>query len=209
MNENLSELVFILDRSGSMAGLEDDVTGSVNTLLEKYRQHSPEVRVTTVLASTRCVFLHKQIPITAVSPLTSEQYPIGGFSAILDAIGMAACHIQADCTAATALSSPKKVLFVILTDGSDNASIHFSLPHIQELMKAHPNWAFRFPGANLEDLARFSASDSFFKRRHCMLSGYEEFQRDYEILDDDLRAYRLKSEQAAAEWDTPAPSPKD
>ena len=150
---NLTELVFILDRSGSMAGLESDTTGGYNAMIEKQKQLPGEAVVPTVLFDDQYELLHDRIALKGIRPITDREYYVRGTTALLDAIGKSIqklIHVQRH-TAAEARAS--KVLFVITTDGMENASREYTYKKIHEMIsyqKAHYGWEFIFLGANID-----------------------------------------------------------
>jgi uncharacterized protein YegL len=156
MKTNLTELVFILDRSGSMGGLESDTIGGFNAMLTKQQAETGECRLTTVLFDGEYEVLHDRIDLQAVSPITEREYFVRGNTALLDAIGKTINKIGN----AQKVSKPEyradKVLFVITTDGMENASREFSYAKVKkqiERQKAKYGWEFIFLGANIDAVA--------------------------------------------------------
>lgn len=153
MKKNRTELVFILDKSGSMAGLERDTIGGFNAMLEKQKAQSGECRITTVLFDNRYELLHDRTDLRAVRPITAKEYHVGGSTALLDAVGKT---IHKIATAQKNTAEPfraQKVLFVIITDGEENASREYSAGEIKETIqrqKARYGWEFIFLGANID-----------------------------------------------------------
>ena len=156
MKTNSTELVFILDRSGSMSGLEEDTIGGFNSMLEKQKAEPGECRITTVLFDNQYELLHDRIDIKAVSPLTGKEYYVRGMTALLDAIGTTINKIDAVQKNTAEEHRAGKVLFVITTDGMENASREFSYDKIKELIKQQKekhDWEFIFLGANIDAVA--------------------------------------------------------
>jgi len=153
MKKNLTELVFILDRSGSMAGLEKDTIGGFNGMLQKQKEVGGECVVTTVLFDNRYELLHDRIDIRAVRPITEKEYYVGGCTALLDAIGKT-IHKIGNAQKNTAEDfRAEKVMFVIITDGEENASRRFSAETVKEQIerqKSKYGWEFIFLGANID-----------------------------------------------------------
>ena len=151
--ENLTELVFILDRSGSMSGLESDTIGGFNSMLEK-QQSEPEgsALVSTILFDHESIVLHDRVPLADVKPLTRKDYQVRGTTALLDAIGDAVKHIKNVHKYAREEDRPQKTLFVITTDGMENASYKFSYADIKKLIEQQKElgWEFVFMGANID-----------------------------------------------------------
>ncbi|MCF6464883.1 vWA domain-containing protein [Clostridium sp. Cult2] len=156
MNKNITELVFILDKSGSMSGLEDDTIGGYNAMLRKQQNEPGEAIVTTVLFDDEYELLHDRINIKAIQPISEKEYFIGGYTALLDAIGKtihkihnAQKHMKEDYKA-------DKVMFVITTDGMENASREYTYEKIREMIerqKKEYNWEFIFLGANIDAIS--------------------------------------------------------
>ncbi len=156
MKKDLTELVFIIDRSGSMNGLEDDTIGGFNSMLAEQKAVEGDAVVTTVLFNDHCKFLHDRIDIQAVAPLSREDYVPHGSTALLDAIGMAMHKIREVQHNTMEEYRAEKVLFVIITDGQENASRHYTLDMIRERIdhqKKKYGWEFVFFGANMDAVA--------------------------------------------------------
>ena len=153
MQKGLTELVFILDKSGSMAGLEKDTIGGFNSMLTKQKAEAGQCRVTTVLFDNRYTLLHDRIDICAVSPITEKEYFVGGSTALLDAIGRSIRKI-ADVQRSTAEDyRAEKVIFIIITDGEENASREYGADQVRKLIsleKERFGWEFLFLGANID-----------------------------------------------------------
>lgn len=153
MKKDLTELVFILDKSGSMAGLENDTVGGFNSMLRKQKEVDGECRITTVLFDNRYELLHDRIEIQAVSPMTDREYQVGGSTALLDAIGKA-IHKLVSVQRNTAQEfRAKKVMFVIITDGEENSSREYSADKVRSMIeyeKSRYGWEFVFLGANID-----------------------------------------------------------
>lgn len=153
MKKNLTELVFILDKSGSMSGLEKDTIGGFNSMLEQQRKVDGECVITTVLFDNRYELLHDRIDIRAVQPITGREYFVGGSTALLDAIGKTIQKIGMAQKNTAEDYRAEKVMFVIITDGEENASSHYSSAQIRQLIqhqKERYGWEFIFLGANID-----------------------------------------------------------
>ena len=122
MKKGLTELVFILDRSGSMSGLEKDTIGGFNSMLQKQREIDGECRITTVLFDNRYELLHDRIDIRAVAPMTEKEYCVGGCTALIDAIGRTIHKLVSVQKSTAEEYRAEKVMFVIITDGEENAA---------------------------------------------------------------------------------------
>ncbi len=164
MKRPLTELVFILDRSGSMAGLESDTIGGFNALLKKQKDLGDPCILTTVLFDNGYELLHDRMDIRAVEPITPKEYSVGGSTALLDAIGKTVQKIEAVQRHSTKDFRAEKVMFVIITDGQENASRIYSSAQIKnqiERQKTQHGWEFIFLGANIdavETAGRFGIS---------------------------------------------------
>lgn len=153
MKKNLTELVFILDKSGSMSGLEKDTIGGFNSMLDQQRKVDGECVITTVLFDNRYELLHDRIDIRAVQPITGKEYFVGGSTALLDAIGRTIHKIDMVQKKTAEDYRAEKVMFVIITDGEENASSHYSSAKIRQLIqhqKERYGWEFIFLGANID-----------------------------------------------------------
>ena len=153
MKKNLTELVFILDKSGSMSGLEKDTIGGYNSLMEKQRKLDGECVITTVLFDNRYELLHDRIDLRAVTPITEKEYFVGGATALLDAIGRTIHKIAAVQEHTAEEYRAEKVMFVIITDGEENASREYSAAQVKELIKRQKErygWEFVFLGDNID-----------------------------------------------------------
>ena len=163
MKKDLTELVFILDKSGSMSGLEKDTIGGFNSMLQKQRAVDGECRITTVLFDNNYELLHDRIDIRAVSPMTEREYQVGGSTALLDAIGRTIqklVNVQKNTAEAY---RAEKVMFVIITDGEENSSREWSAEKVKALIEEEKKygWEFIFLGANIdavETAGRFGIS---------------------------------------------------
>lgn len=161
MNRNLTEIVFILDRSGSMAGLESDTIGGFNAMVEKQKQEAGEALLSAVLFSDESTVLYDRENIQKVEPMTGRQYRVGGCTALLDAIGGAVHHIANVHRYAREEDRPGKTVFVITTDGMENASCRYRYDEVCRMVKHEQEkygWEFLFLGANMDAI---SAARSF------------------------------------------------
>ena len=152
MNTELTELVFILDRSGSMGGLESDTIGGFNCMIEKQKKDGNSVNVTTILFDHKIEFIHDRFPIEIIEPLTEDDYYVRGCTALLDAVGMA---IEKTVNVQKHLPEENKagkVIFVIITDGLENSSDNYTYSEIWRKIEARKEcgWQFLFLGANID-----------------------------------------------------------
>lgn len=152
MNTELTELVFILDRSSSMGGLESDTIGGFNGMIEKQKKEGEKVNVTTVLFDNEMEIIHDRFPIEAVQPLTDQEYSVRGCTALLDAVGQVVSKIDNVQKHLPEEYRAGKVLFVITTDGLENSSMQFSYNNIKRMIEAKKEcgWEFLFLGANID-----------------------------------------------------------
>lgn len=153
MKDNkMTELVFILDRSGSMGGLEDDTIGGFNGMLKKQKAASENVNVTTVLFDDQIDIIHDRFPIGIVEPITEKDYYVRGCTALLDAVGETVRKIENVQEHLPETHKASKVIFVITTDGHENSSKHYSYPQIKRSIEAKKElgWEFLFLGANID-----------------------------------------------------------
>ena len=153
MKKQLTELVFILDRSGSMFGLEADTLGGFNSMIAKQRREEGEALVSTVLFNGTTTVLHDRVPLTRIEPMTERQYQVGGCTALLDAIGGAIHHIGNVHKYAREEDRPEHTLFVITTDGLENASHSYSADQVRRMIRRQREnygWEFIFLGANID-----------------------------------------------------------
>ena len=156
MRNDLTELVFILDRSGSMHGLEKDTIGGFNSVLERNKALPGDANITTILFDHRYTILHDRQPIRSVAPITERDYSPAGMTALLDAVGRAICKID-NVRAHTAEDyRAGKVQFVIITDGLENASREYSAQRVKQMIRDRQDregWDFLFLGANMDAIA--------------------------------------------------------
>ena len=153
MKNNVTELVFILDRSGSMAGLEGDTIGGFNAMAEKQKQQPGKCWVTTVLFDHETVMLHDRISLDALPKMTEQDYTVRGCTALLDAVGDTIRHVARIHKYARTEDVPEHTLFVITTDGMENASHRYTAEDVRRMIKHEQKkygWEFLFLGANMD-----------------------------------------------------------
>ena len=198
----MTELVFILDRSGSMGGLEQDTICGFNSMLRKQKKQPGEALVSTVLFNNHSVVVHDRVPLEQVQPMTEEEYCVGGTTALLDAVGGAIKHIGLVHKYARPEDRPEKTLFVITTDGMENASRKYTYEKVRELIsrqKAKFGWEFLFLGANIDAAAeakRFGISADRAVNYKCDEEGTA---LNYEVIGDAVRAVRA-CKPLSANW---------
>jgi len=200
MATNLTELVFILDRSGSMGGLESDTIGGFNSMLEKQQAEPGECRITTVLFDNQYETLHDRIDIKAVSPITDKEYFVRGNTALLDAIGRTINKIGSVQKNTAEEFRAEKVLFVITTDGMENASREFDYDKIKSMVehqKSEYGWEFIFLGANIDavDVANRFGVDR--NRSQSFHNDSEGISLNYAVLSETIACYREASPGAS------------
>lgn len=142
MKKKEMDIVFLLDRSGSMGGSEEDTIGGYNSYIERQKKKNIPTKITTVLFDDQYEILLDRVDIQQVKPITSQEYYVRGCTALLDAIGKTIHHIDKQ--------TKNKVLFVITTDGLENASREYSKEKVKELIEKHNNWEFLYIGANID-----------------------------------------------------------
>lgn len=185
------ELVFILDRSGSMGGLESDTIGGYNSMLSKQKKEKTgKVSVTTVLFDDQYELLYNQVPIEKVSPMTEEEYYVRGSTALLDAIGKTVMQVKAN---QDKKEIKDKVLFVIITDGMENASREYRADQIKKLIeerKEKNNWEFLFLGANIDTIGAAKDIGIDSSRAVRFKSDKKGTAKNYEVLNEAIKEIR-------------------
>ena len=177
MRKGLTEIVFILDRSGSMGGLEADTIGGYNSLIEKQKKEEGEAYISTVLFDDTCEVLHDRVLINQIKTMTDKEYYVRGCTALLDALGGAIHHIGNVHKYARDEDRPEKTLFIITTDGQENSSRRYTyekVKHMVERQKEKFGWEFLFLGANIDAIAeanRFGIKADRAVNYHCDKEG--------------------------------------
>lgn len=152
MKKDLTEIIFIIDRSGSMAGLEDDTIGGFNSFVERQKQEEGEAYITTILFDDKIEVLHNRENIHLIDKLSRKEYYVRGCTALLDAVGFSLNKTVETVNKLPEQYKPEKVMFVITTDGYENASKEFDYHKIKNMITYHKehNWEFLFLGANID-----------------------------------------------------------
>ena len=153
MRKNLTEIVFILDRSGSMSGLEADTIGGFNSLIERQKKEEGEAYISTVLFDDKQEVLHDRVALDRILPMTDKEYYVRGCTALLDAVGGAIHHIGNVHKYAREEDRPEKTLFIITTDGMENSSRRYTYDKVKKMVehqKEKYGWEFLFLGANID-----------------------------------------------------------
>ena len=193
MKKNLTEMVFILDRSGSMSGLESDTIGGFNGMIERQKKEEGEALVSTVLFSDESKVIHDRVDLQKIEPMTDKQYYVGGCTALIDAIGSAIHHIGNVHKYAREEDRPEHTIFVITTDGMENASHRYTSDQVKAMVQRQKDkygWEFLFLGANIdavETAARFGIAENRAVNYHCDPIGQG---RVYEGVDRAVRSVR-------------------
>lgn len=202
MKKGLTELVFILDRSGSMSGLEADTIGGYHSMIERQKKEEGEAVISTVLFDDRCEVLHDRVPLDDISPMTEKEYYVRGCTALLDAVGGAIHHIGNVHKYAREEDRPEKTLFVITTDGMENASRRYSyekVKHMLERQKEKYGWEFLFLGANIDAVqvaGRFGIQADRAVNFH---NDSEGTRLNYEVISETVACCRA-GEPILADW---------
>lgn len=202
MRNDLTELVFILDKSGSMHGLEADTIGGFNSLIEKQKKEDGKALVTTILFDDKTEVVHDRVDLEYIRNLNNEQYVTGGSTALLDAVGGAVSHIRKIHKYIRPEDVPAKTLFVITTDGMENASRRYTYDKVKKLIehqKAKYGWEFIFLGANI-DAAETAVSMGISRDRAAdYISDRAGTALNYSVLSEVASAVR-SGKGISADW---------
>ena len=203
MKKNLTEIVFILDRSGSMAGLEGDTIGGFNAMIQRQKREVGEAVVSTVLFDDQREVIHDRVDIRLLPPLTEKEYYVRGCTALLNAVGKAIRHIGNVHKYAREEDRPEKTLFVITTDGMENASRSYSYDRVKSMIqrqKEKYGWEFIFLGANIDaarEAARFGIHADYAANYNADREGTAVV---YETVTDAICHVRACSAPLSADW---------
>ena len=203
MKKNLTELVFILDRSGSMAGLEKDTIGGFNAMIEKQKAEAGDAYISTVLFDNYSEVIHDRVALNAVPKLTEKEYYVRGCTALLDAVGGAIHHIGNVHKYAREEDRPEKTLFVITTDGMENASRRYDYDRVKAMIRERQEkygWEFLFLGANIDaarEAARFGIRQDRAANYHADAQGTSVI---YESVSEAISEARKCSAPLGNNW---------
>lgn len=203
MKKHLTELVFILDRSGSMSGLEADTIGGFNSLIEKQKKQEGEALVSTVLFDHEILVLHDRAQLQTIRPMTDQDYTVRGCTALLDAVGGAIHHIGNVHKYARPEDVPEHTLFVITTDGMENASRRYSAAQVRQMIerqKERYGWEFLFLGANMDAVETAGHFGIAPDRAATYRQDSEGTKLNYEVLSDAISAVRCDAPLMGAAW---------
>ena len=203
MKKNLTELVMILDRSGSMGGLESDTIGGYNSMLKKQSETEGEVLVSTVLFDDRSEVLYDRVPLDRMPQMTEKEYYVRGCTALLDAVGGAIHHIGNIHKYAREEDRPEKTIFVITTDGLENASREYSFDRVKKMVerqKEKYGWEFLFLGANIDAVATAGRFGISADRAADYNSDHEGTALNYEVLAATVCEMRASASPIGAGW---------
>ena len=204
LKDTFTEIVFILDRSGSMAGLESDTIGGFNSLINKQKNEPGRALLSTVLFDDKSEVLYDRVPLDNITPMTDKDYYVRGCTALLDAIGRAIHHIGNVHKYARPEDRPDKTLFIITTDGMENASKWYTYEKVKamiERQKEKYGWEFLFLGANIDAISvanRFGIDEHHAANYHADSDGTT---LNYAVLSEAICEFRApESDKVSAKW---------
>ena len=198
MKKGLVEMVFILDRSGSMRGLEADTVGGFNSLIEKQKQASGEALVSLVLFDDQCEVIHHRRVIASLEPLTKETYYVRGSTALVDAVGRGIEKIKHVHRQLGSDNTPEKTMFIITTDGQENASKQYNTHQLKRLISEQQEkfgWEFLFLGANMDAFA--TAMDLGIQRNRAanFQASEEGIKKKFSAVNETISRFRMNDEK--------------
>ena len=201
MRKGLTEVVFILDRSGSMSGLEKDTIGGFNSMIEKQKKEEGEAYISTVIFDDTSEVLYDRVPISKIEPMTDKQYYVRGSTALLDAIGGAIHHIANVHKYTREEDRPEKTLFIITTDGMENSSHTYSYIKVKEMVeeeKEKYGWEFLFFGANIDAIEVAGRFGIGADRALNYASNSEGTALNFRVFSDTMSCLRRSKSRAEA-----------
>jgi uncharacterized protein YegL len=204
MKKGLTELVFILDKSGSMSGLESDTIGGYNSMLKKQKDIESECRITTVLFNNNYRLLHDRIDIKAVGEMTEKEYYVGGMTALLDAVGKTIHKIDNAQKHTAEDYRAEKVIFVIITDGLENASREYTAKKIKALIEKQKEkyaWEFIFLGANIDAVETAESYGISADRAVDYLADSEGTELNFKVMSKAVASFRKTGKIEEAYFD--------
>jgi uncharacterized protein YegL len=204
MKKGLTELVFILDKSGSMSGLESDTIGGYNSMLKKQKDIEGECRITTVLFNNNYRLLHDRIDIKAVGEMTEKEYYVGGMTALLDAVGKTIHKIDNAQKHTAEDYRAEKVIFVIITDGLENASREYTAKKIKALIEKQKEkyaWEFIFLGANIDAVETAESYGISADRAVDYLADSEGTELNFKVMSKAVASFRKTGKIEEAYFD--------
>ena len=204
LKETLTEIVFILDRSGSMAGLEADTIGGFNSLIAKQKKETGKALLSTVLFDDKSEVIHDRVPLEQVPAMTEKEYYVRGCTALLDAIGGAIHHIGTVHKYARPEDRPNKTLFIITTDGMENSSERYTYEKVKSMVERQQSrygWEFIFLGANIDAISvanRFGIDKNHAANYHADEIGTA---LNFDVLSEAVcRVRQCEESPLSAEW---------
>ena len=203
MKKGLTEIVFVLDRSGSMSGLEAGTIGGFNSLIKKQRKEKGEALVSTVLFDDECNVIHDRVPIADVRKLTEREYFVRGCTALLDAVGGAIQHIGNIHKYARDEDRPEKTIFIITTDGMENASHRYNFQQVKKMVKRQTDkygWEFLFLGANIDAIEAAGNIGIRASRAVTYRNDEAGTALNYKVMEEAIHHVRCCAAQLPDDW---------
>lgn len=203
MRKGLTEVIFILDRSGSMSGLEADTIGGFNSMIEKQKKEEGEAYISTVLFDDCTEVLYDRVPVSKVEPMNDKQYYVRGCTALLDALGGAIHHIGNVHKYARDEDRPEKTLFIITTDGMENSSRQYSYDKVKRMVekqKKKYGWEFLFLGANIDAIEVAGKFGIAANRAINYESDHVGTKLNYEVLSRTVSEFRACESEADMDY---------
>ena len=203
MRENLTEMVFVLDRSGSMSGLAADTIGGFNELIEKQKKIEGDAYVTTVLFDHEYEVLHDHVALGEVAPLSDKEYFARGSTALLDAVGRTINAVGARLAATPEEERPEHVVFVITTDGMENASREYTAKQVREMVEHQQqkySWQFVFLGANMDAVSEARNLGISAKYAADFTPSHSGVRKMYSMALDSVMSRKRTGVSLSADW---------